>query len=339
MLHLTLFNRPKASNSQYWKAFIIVSIGMLLYQPAMAQDEDLFGIDTKATKTRRSNSGLGNISRGIISKISLEMSTGYGLHYDDMAFQASMPETYPIIPIQEGLGAISPNEIKDFSSSGHVVPIEAGLRIDIFGILSVGGGYGRDFGKIKTLENPEYQFTLTSDKLVTDRFFGTVGLVLWDAQRRRQFLAMKYKKFDSNNLYMQAEQKIRMRQDYPWRVIIEGEFGSLTIKDGDPALAATEPYYSFGLRIEREFSEYTKMFIKPNASFRKYDYINSRLEEVQTINQNLFMVNIGVALRLPGTKRCKFPGCGVKMKHLHDGVEYRGSSIWEMQNRKVGQWY
>jgi hypothetical protein len=27
------------------------------------------------------------------------------------------------------------------------------------------------------------------------------------------------------------------------------------------------------------------------------------------------------------------------MKHKHDGIEYRGSSIFNFQNRKIGQWY
>jgi hypothetical protein len=27
------------------------------------------------------------------------------------------------------------------------------------------------------------------------------------------------------------------------------------------------------------------------------------------------------------------------MKHNHNGVEYRGSSIFNFQNRKIGQWY
>jgi hypothetical protein len=28
----------------------------------------------------------------------------------------------------------------------------------------------------------------------------------------------------------------------------------------------------------------------------------------------------------------------VVMNHRHDGVEYRGSSIFNLQNRRIGQW-
>jgi hypothetical protein len=126
---------------------------------------------------------------------------------------------------------------------------------------------------------------------------------------------------------------------------LEGEFGSLKIaKSYDSHLSVTEPFYSLGLRIEREFSEYTKIFIKPAASFADFSYnmiVNhNNLEELemQNVTQNFYTVNIGISISIPGTKRCKVGGCGVVMKHLHNGIEYRGSSIWYMQNRKVGQW-
>ncbi|WP_246581563.1 hypothetical protein [Echinicola shivajiensis] len=311
--------------------------------PLKAQDGDIFGIDTKArSKTRRSDSGLGNVTRGIISKISLELSGGYGQHFNTMDFTSSSPATYPITPAFEDVSStdIGSGETVSFDSKSSVIPLNAGVRIDLFGILSVGGGYGREFGSMATLESEQYHFNFNSDKYVFDKLYGTVGLVLYDAQRRQAYLNWRYKKYSSVNTYKQAEHKIRMRQDYPWRFTLEGEFGNITVQESyDAALTATEPYYGIGLRIERELSEYTKVFLKPNAEFRKFNYQLPTLEESQIIKQNLYTVNIGLSVRLPGTKRCKIGGCGVKMKHLHDGVEYRGSSIWNMQNRKIGQWY
>ncbi|WP_225444094.1 hypothetical protein [Echinicola arenosa] len=311
--------------------------------PLQAQQEDLFGIDTKAkSKNRKSESGIGNATRGIISKISLELSTGYGQHFNTMDFQSSTPASYPIVPInsESNTSDIGTGDLIPFDSKSSAIPLNAGVRIDMFGILSIGGGYGREFGSMSALTSDQFQFNFTNDKYVFDKLYGTVGLVLFDAQRRRAILNWKYKKYSAQNTYMQAEKKIRMRQDYPWRFILEGEYGSISIQESyDNSLSATEPYFGLGLRIERDFSEYTKVFLKPSAEFRKFNYHISALEEMQTIEQNLYSVNLGVAVRLPGTKRCKFPGCGVKMRHLHNGIEYRGSSIWNMQNRKVGQWY
>ncbi|WP_186757886.1 hypothetical protein [Echinicola salinicaeni] len=316
---------------------------MVISVPLKAQEEDIFGIDTKArSKTRRSDSGLGNVTRGIISKISLELSGGYGQHYNNMDFISSDPSVYPISPVLEDASStdINSGEVVSFDSKSSVIPLNAGVRIDLFGILSVGGGYGREFGNMAMLESDQHHFNFSNDKYVFDKLYGTVGLVLYDARRRRAYLNWKYKKYSSVNTYKQAEQKIRMRQNYPWRFTLEGEFGNITVQESyDAALTATEPYYGIGLRIERELSEYTKVFIKPNVEFRKFNYQLPTMEESQIIDQNLYTVNIGLSLRLPGTKRCKIGGCGVKMKHLHDGIEYRGSSIWNMQNRKIGQWY
>jgi hypothetical protein len=91
--------------------------------------------------------------------------------------------------------------------------------------------------------------------------------------------------------------------------------------------------------VEREFSEYTRLFVKAGAEFRNFSYQVEDLTEVQNIQQTLYGVQLGFSVRLPGTKRCKVQGCGVVMKHLHEGVEYRGSSIFNFQNRKIGQWY
>ncbi|WP_317130639.1 hypothetical protein [Echinicola soli] len=277
-----------------------------------------------------------------MSKISLELGGGYGMHLNAMDFNSGMPDNYPISIISDDGSSqdILAGETRTFKSNSSAIPFDAGVRIDLFGLFAIGGGYGREMGSMAALEGDSHQFTFSSDKYVFDKMYGTLGLVLYDAKRRRAFLNWKYRKYSGNNHYMQAQRKLRMEQNYPWRFTLEGEYGSIKVQESyDDALTATEPYYAIGLRIEREFSEYTKIFLKPNASFRKFNYQLEGLEESQMLEQKLFTINLGVALRLPGTKRCKIPGCGVKMKHLHNGVGYRGSSIWHMQNRKVGQWY
>jgi hypothetical protein len=176
--------------------------------------------------------------------------------------------------------------------------------------------------------------------------------VLFDAKRRQAFLKWKYRKYASANYYMQSELTQRARQLYPWRFILEGEFGQLTMRNFvdesmqapgtmyEPRLAVGEkPYMGIALRIERDFSEYTKMFIKGGAEFRDFTYAATDFSEVQDLKQSLYGMQIGFAVRFPGTKRCKIAGCGVVMKHMHNGIEYRGSGIFNYQNRKVGQWY
>jgi len=196
-----------------------------------------------------------------------------------------------------------------------------------------------------------FEFPFEGASYQATRFYGTVGLVLWDANRRAKYLQWRYRRYASANLYMQSELRQRVRQIYPWRLIAEADFGNLNIKNFvnpsltqnpnyTPRLAvADQPAFGIGLRLERDFSEYTKLFIKGSMDIRSFTYSASDFSEFQELDQRVYGMQVGLAIRIPGTKRCKIAGCGVVMKHMHNGVEYRGSSIFNLQNRKIGQWY
>jgi hypothetical protein len=325
--------------------FTLLLFSVLFSLNAFAQ-EDIFGIERKISN-RKSESDMGNIFRNAISKFNLEISTGAGYHQNSLDFLSVAPEHYPIelaadpqLPIEVG------EETQEiFVGEEYAFPVNAGVRIDMFGIFTIGGGYGKEFGRITNLGNGDHQFNLEGTSYTFDKLYGTFGLVLYDARRRILFLNWRYRNYSGNNFYMQSELKQRIRQNYPWHFILEGEYGSVNInKSYDSHLSATEPYYSIGFRMEREFSEYAKMFVKPAVSFTTLSYNkmvthnNIDVLERQNLQQNLFTINFGLSINIPGTKRCKVGGCGVVMKHIHNGVEYRGSSIWNLQNRKVGQW-
>ncbi|MEX2593484.1 MAG: hypothetical protein WD426_11990 [Anditalea sp.] len=330
----------------------IIRIGLtllflsVLFPLKSSAQEDIFGIERKISN-RKSESDLGNVFRNAISKFSFEISTGAGFHQNSLDFSSLTPEDYPIQNISDPQ---RPIEIGDenqetFIGDEYAFPVNAGVRIDMFGIFTIGGGYGKEFGMIKNLSAGDHQFSLEGTTYTFDKLYGTFGLVLYDARRRVLFLNWRYRNYSGNNFYMQSELKQRIRQNYPWHFILEGEYGSLNLsKAYDSHLSVTEPYYGVGFRIEREFSEYTKIFIKPTVSFTTLSYNrtvthdNLEVLEMQNLHQNLFTINFGLSINIPGTKRCKVGGCGVVMKHIHNGVEYRGSSIWNLQNRKVGQW-
>ena len=329
-------------------------LGLVILSPAQAQDEDIFGISSKA-KNPKSESGIGNVFRNGLEMFSLELSTGAAYQQMGMNFYSENPGLYPLTQFQNFENAldISPENPLELKGGDWVFPVfNAGLRINLFDLLTIGGGYGMEWGKFSTLEGGDFQFPLEGPTYKMSKLYGTAGLVLYDAKRRQAFLKWKYRRYSSNNLYMQSELRQRARQNYPWRFILEGEYGKLTMKDFyDPALdqpnspyspklaLSPDPYFGVGLRIERDFSEYTKLFIKGGADFRSYTYASSDFSENQSIDQKLYAMQIGMAIKIPGTKRCKIQGCGVVMKHLHDGIEYRGSSIFNLQNRKIGQWY
>lgn len=328
------------------KGFVSFSLGFWICMfgfagPGMAQEEDIFGIERKLGG-RKSESKVGNVFRNAISNFSFEISTGGGYHQNRLNFHSLDPAAYPIDPaLPNALG----EENIVFESAEYAVPVDIGVRLDMFGFFTLGGGYGKEFGRMEHPEFQSHRFNWEADSYTYDKLYATFGLVLYDARRRASFLRWRYRKYSGNNYYMQSELKQRVRQHYPWNFVLEGKYGSLKIsKTHDSHLTVSEPFYSLGLRIEREFSEYAKIFVKPSADFSSFGYNmtvmhqNAEQMELQQVKQKFYSVNVGISISIPGTKRCKVPGCGVVMRHIHNGVEYRGSSIWHMQDRKVGQW-
>lgn len=332
---------------------LAIFVFLLIQFSAFAQDEDIFGISDKA-KNPKSESGAGNVLRNVMEMFALEISTGAAYHQMSTNFYAQNPSLYPISQYQNFESSeYQLTDTLSLSSNEWIFPlINGGVRINLFNLLTIGGGYGMEWGNLAPMRGNDHEFKFEGATYQLSKTYGTVGLVLYDAKRRQSFLKWQYRKYSTNNLYMQSEVRQRARQNYPWRFILEGEFGKMNLKKAyDPSLAtgstpyvprlavSEDPYFGVSLRIEYDFSEYAKLFLKGGAEFREFTYAASDFSEFQYIDQNVYALQAGMAIKIPGTKKCKIGGCGVVMKHLHDGIEYRGSSIFNMQNRKIGQWY
>ncbi|MBC6367888.1 hypothetical protein [Algoriphagus sp. AK58] len=334
---------------------LLVSILFLsvLNLSSFAQDDDIFGISEKA-KNPKSESGVGNAVRNVLEMFALEISTGAAYQQMATGFYSENPTLYPISQYQNfENSAFSLSDTLSLKGGDWVFPlVNGGVRINVFNLITIGGGLGKEWGNLAPMRGNDHEFQFEGATYQISKTYGTVGLVLYDAKKRQSFLKWQYRKYSTNNLYMQSELRQRARANYPWRFILEGEFGNMKLtKAYDPSLdlpgqpytprlaVSEDPYFGVFLRMEYDFSEYAKLFLKGGAEFRKFTYAASDFSEFQNIDQNVYGLQAGLAIKIPGTKRCKIQGCGVVMKHLHDGIEYRGSSIFRLQNRKIGQWY
>jgi opacity protein-like surface antigen len=335
------------------KSPLLLIILVITQIQVFAQDEDIFGISSKA-KNPKSESGVGNVFRNAIEMFALEISTGAAYHQIGSSFYSQNPSLYPISQYQNfDTSTFSLQDTLSLSSNEWIFPLlNGGVRVNLFNLITIGGGYGMEWGNLAPMRGNDHEFQFEGASYQISKTYGTVGLVLWDAKRRQSVLRWQYRNYSSNNIYMQSELRQRARANYPWRFILEGEFGKMNLKKSyDPSLTAgatpyvprlavsEDPYFGLSLRMEYDFSEYAKFFLKGGAEFRKFTYATSDFSEFQNIDQNVYGLQAGLAVKIPGTKRCKIQGCGVVMKHLHNGVEYRGSSIFNLQNRKIGQWY
>lgn len=101
-------------------------------------------------------------------------------------------------------------------------------------------------------------------------------------------------------------------------------------------------YANLGVSIERRFSEYFRLVIRPSYDFKGY-VIN--LPDASSIrhSNNAFMLNIGVSFNIPEIPRSPIKSDHVQLKHVITDpssgrlMEVRGQPFWKEQNPKIGQ--
>jgi hypothetical protein len=353
-----ILNTPKTPSFRFLtmhkrRLFLLFSFFILAIASSFGQDEDIFGITRKA-RNPKSDSRVGNIFRNVREQFSFQLSTGAAYYTLSSEFYKGDGLVYPITQYQnQDYGYFPLPDTLSLTSRQLLLPtVEAGLRLNLFNILTLGGGYGWENGRQAPFEGSGYQFSLQGSNFQATNYYASAGLVLYDASRRRFLLKMKYKKFDGANpelkMRMKREYEQRIKQNYPWNISVEAEVGKVNIIQGEPLvpkvyqarLAAVEDQYTYAaaLRIGYDLSEYASVFAK--GKYMQRSFVNNSPDFTAfPMNQEVYSVQVGLAMKIPGTKRCKITGCGVVMKHSHNGVEYRGSSIFNLQNRKIGQWY
>ena len=325
----------------------------LIATRSWGQDEDIFGI-TKKTRSLKSESRIGNIFRTVREQFSFQISSGGALATLGTEFYTGDSQTYPITQFQNSnFGYFPLPDTLKLTSSQFIIPtIEAGLRLNLFNVLTVGGGYGMENSIQAPFNGSGYGFSLGESTYRIANYHVSAGLILYDASRRRFLLKQQYKKFNraSRDLKLQMDRELnqRLRQNYPWNISVEAEVGKMKVGKGNPVgmesylanLAAAKDHYTYaaGIRLGYELSEYASIFAK--GKYMQRFFVNSSPQFTPfPMDQEVYSVQVGLSVKIPGTKRCKVTGCGVVMKHSHNGVEYRGSSIFNLQNRKMGQWY
>jgi hypothetical protein len=325
---------------KFQKLFLPI-LFLLISVTSYGQDDDIFGI-AKKPKIPKSESSVGNATRNLIEMFSMEVSGGSAFHQIKMPFYSTAPTLYPLYQVSD-LGnqlVLAEENPLNLKGNKYSLPISAGFRINFFNILTAGLTYGQEYGKIGPLKENNQIFLFDGTTYKATKLYLSGGLIVWDAMKRAKYLNWRYRNFSSSNRYMQSELRQRVRQYYPWRVVLEGDYGFFFMRETfDPRVEVSEaPFVGYGIRLERDLSEYAKLFVKGSMEKREFTFSASNFSEVQNFGQNYFGIQMGLAFVLPGTQRCPIKGCGVVMKHAHNGIEFRGSSIFKFQNRKIGQW-
>jgi hypothetical protein len=119
-----------------------------------------------------------------------------------------------------------------------------------------------------------------------------------------------------------------------------GNFNTSLIKHGI--------YTNFGVTVERELSEYFRVFVRPSFDYKSYilslpetAHVYNGVELTKSIHQsmNAFYLNVGVTYTIPELPRCYNKDCEIQINHAHGNKEYRSRvhPVYKKQNPGYGE--
>lgn len=300
--------------------------------------------------------------RALLSQISVGISTGYGATFyshDLKGFGVYQPaagngvfifdqafvnrDTLPVVYTDwvnnpTGIGGlvipvdtlsnpiitngipVFPNDIKfgydsiqiGYRSTSHAIPLTLTLAIDI-DRYRIGGGFTMEFHRMSSFRPTALTDTLRKFKTnfpaaTFKKYFGLIGITTYES--------------------------------WKYKMLADLEFGKINRgKNFNKNVISSGIYFNFGYTMERNLSEYFRVFVRPSVEWKSYTVsIPETGLEINHRQPSLFL-KFGATIRMPELRRCPVKGCSTQINHVHGGNEYRSRKhpIWKWQNPDYGQ--
>ncbi len=202
-----------------------------------------------------------------------------------------------------------------FRSKSFHIPLRATVHVEFSGRYRVGGGYAVEYTRVGDFVPISYPNDIRS--FVPD----VSGFML-----KKYFVLAGASFYRYDNYLFSAELNI----------------GGFSMgKQFDKAVMDKGLLVNLGLPVERELSEYFRVFIRPSFEIRNFNM--DIPEESRSIRHrfNAFYLHIGATYRIPELRRCFDPKCRAQVNHAHGNREYRSRvhPIWKKQNPHYGENY
>jgi hypothetical protein len=97
---------------------------------------------------------------------------------------------------------------------------------------------------------------------------------------------------------------------------------------------------NLGVTVERELSEYWRLFAKPSLDFKKYTLtVPGSGDKSIKHNLNAVYVQVGFTYSIPDLPKCFHHECKIQMNHAHGNKEYRSRvhPFYKKQNPNYGE--
>ncbi|MCU0420115.1 MAG: hypothetical protein MUC38_10735 [Cyclobacteriaceae bacterium] len=98
---------------------------------------------------------------------------------------------------------------------------------------------------------------------------------------------------------------------------------------------------NLGVTIEREMSEYFRLYVRPAYEFKSYTLGLPEVASGLRHRMNGAYVTVGLVYRMPELRKCVFKSCSAQVNHAHGNKEYRSRMhpIWKTQDPGYGENY
>jgi len=279
------------------------------------------------------------IFRKILSKVTFGLSTGYGSttfkHELDGFGIIQNPDSAPKLfqsasltsgysnwfnrvttsgnTIQAGAFLVNADTATiGFKSKAFNIPIKATLHVE-FDKYRIGGGYSYEYtimGDFKPIRYGDRINTFSPDfsSFFLKKYFGMIGGTVY---RYNEYL-----------------------------LVVDANVGGYSLgKNFDKSAIKKGVYLNLGVAVEREMSEYFRVFVRPSYEIKSYKLNIPETNQSITHKFNAFYINFGATYRFPELRRCFLKTCKAQMNHAHGNKEYRSRvhPIHKKQNPHYGE--
>ena len=110
-------------------------------------------------------------------------------------------------------------------------------------------------------------------------------------------------------------------------------------KNFDRSVVKSSGFLNLGVTVERELSEYLKVFIRPNFEIKSYTLTLAESNLSIKHKANALLWSIGFTYSIPELPKCKIKECRIQMNHAHGAKEVRSRAhpIYKKQNPGYGE--
>jgi hypothetical protein len=199
-----------------------------------------------------------------------------------------------------------------FKSKSLNIPLKATLHVE-FDKYRIGGGYSIEMVKMNDFKPLSYgdrinDYSPDFSSFTLQKYFGTIGGTVY-----------RY---------------------YEYLLVVDANVGGYNLgKNFDNSVIKKGVFLNLGVTVEREMSEYFRLFVRPSYEIKSYKLSIPETAQSITHKFNAFYLNVGATYRFPELRRCFLKTCKAQMNHAHGNKEYRSRvhPIYKKQNPHYGE--